>query len=175
MGSVFGALAGMSLLAIVLVVVVGIAIAALLLTVSFRLVVGSMPSYLRAMGAVVLTALASAVIAWKIGFGWELAAGLVLTWVLIAASGIDVRTQLLPDQLTLPLMWLGLLVSLLIALLVTRLIALLVARLLVSLLVSRLLVAAILLARGHATGEHDGGQGRADSRKCFDVHFGSSS
>ncbi|HEX7768787.1 MAG TPA: A24 family peptidase [Dokdonella sp.] len=60
-----------------------------------------------------ITALASAVIAWKIGFGWELAAGLVLTWVLIAASGIDVRTQLLPDQLTLPLMWLGLLVSLL--------------------------------------------------------------
>lgn len=61
----------------------------------------------------VLTALASAVIAWKLGFGWELAAGLVFTWVLIAASGIDVRTQLLPDQLTLPLMWLGLLLSLL--------------------------------------------------------------
>jgi leader peptidase (prepilin peptidase)/N-methyltransferase len=31
---------------------------------------------------------------------------------LIAASGIDVRTQLLPDQLTLPLLWLGLLISL---------------------------------------------------------------
>jgi leader peptidase (prepilin peptidase)/N-methyltransferase len=61
----------------------------------------------------VLTALASAVVAWKLGFGWELAAGLVFTWVLIAASGIDVRTQLLPDQLTLPLMWLGLLLSLL--------------------------------------------------------------
>jgi leader peptidase (prepilin peptidase)/N-methyltransferase len=60
-----------------------------------------------------ITALASAAIAWKLGFGWELAAGLVFTWVLIAASGIDVRTQLLPDQLTLPLMWLGLLLSLL--------------------------------------------------------------
>lgn len=60
-----------------------------------------------------LTALASAVIAWKTGFGWELAPALVFTWVLIAASGIDVRTQLLPDQLTLPLMWLGLLLSLL--------------------------------------------------------------
>ncbi|KAB2898704.1 MAG: prepilin peptidase [Dokdonella sp.] len=59
-----------------------------------------------------LTALASATIAWKFGYGWQLAAGLLLTWTLIAASGIDVRTQLLPDQLTLPLLWLGLLIAL---------------------------------------------------------------
>jgi leader peptidase (prepilin peptidase)/N-methyltransferase len=59
-----------------------------------------------------LTALASATIAWKLGFGWPLAAGLALTWILIAASGIDARTQLLPDQLTLPLLWLGLVLSL---------------------------------------------------------------
>jgi leader peptidase (prepilin peptidase)/N-methyltransferase len=59
-----------------------------------------------------LTALASAAIAWKLGYGWPLAAGLVFTWILIAASGIDARTQLLPDQLTLPLLWLGLLISL---------------------------------------------------------------
>jgi leader peptidase (prepilin peptidase)/N-methyltransferase len=59
-----------------------------------------------------LTALASAAIAWKLGFGWPLAAGLALTWTLIAAAGIDARRQLLPDQLTLPLLWLGLLVSL---------------------------------------------------------------
>ncbi|WP_300620088.1 A24 family peptidase [Dokdonella sp.] len=59
-----------------------------------------------------LTALASAAVAWKFGFGWPLAAGLVFTWILIAASGIDARTQLLPDQLTLPLLWLGLLLSL---------------------------------------------------------------
>lgn len=59
-----------------------------------------------------LTALASAAIAWKLGFGWPLAAGLVFTWTLIAASGIDARTQLLPDQLTLPLLWLGLVLSL---------------------------------------------------------------
>ena len=58
-----------------------------------------------------LTALASAAIAWKFGFGWPLAAGLVFTWILVAASGIDVRTQLLPDQLTLPLLWLGLLAA----------------------------------------------------------------
>jgi leader peptidase (prepilin peptidase)/N-methyltransferase len=59
-----------------------------------------------------LTALASAAIAWKFGFGWPLAAGLAFTWILIAAAGIDARTQLLPDQLTLPLLWLGLLLSL---------------------------------------------------------------
>lgn len=59
-----------------------------------------------------LSALASAVVAWRFGFDWTLAAGLVFTWFLIAASGIDVRTQLLPDQLTLPLLWLGLLASL---------------------------------------------------------------
>ncbi len=59
-----------------------------------------------------LTALASAAIAWKLGFGWPLAAGLAFTWTLIAAAGIDARTQLLPDQLTLPLLWLGLLLSL---------------------------------------------------------------
>jgi len=59
-----------------------------------------------------LTALASAAIAWKFGFGWPLAAGLIFTWMLIAAAGIDARTQLLPDQLTLPLLWLGLLLSL---------------------------------------------------------------
>ena len=59
-----------------------------------------------------LSALASVVVAWKLGFGWPLAAGLLFTWTLIAASGIDARTQTLPDQLTLPLLWLGLLISL---------------------------------------------------------------
>ncbi|MGN6520453.1 MAG: prepilin peptidase [Dokdonella sp.] len=59
-----------------------------------------------------LSALASAVVAWRFGFGPALGAALVFTWILIAASGIDVRTQLLPDQLTLPLLWLGLLASL---------------------------------------------------------------
>ncbi len=60
MGTAFGALAGMSLLAIVQVIVVGIAMAALLLTVSFRLVLGSMPSCPRAMATVVLATIASA-------------------------------------------------------------------------------------------------------------------
>jgi leader peptidase (prepilin peptidase) / N-methyltransferase len=59
-----------------------------------------------------LSTIGCAVVAWKFGFGWPLLAGLVFTWILIAASGIDARTQLLPDQLTLPLLWLGLLLSL---------------------------------------------------------------
>ena len=60
-----------------------------------------------------LTGVASALIVWKFGIGWQSAAGLAFTWLLIAASGIDVRTQLLPDQLTMPLLWAGLLISLL--------------------------------------------------------------
>ncbi len=59
-----------------------------------------------------ITAVASAAVVWKLGPGYSALAGLVFTWILIALSGIDVRTQLLPDQLTLPLLWLGLLLSL---------------------------------------------------------------
>ncbi|MDW2980582.1 MAG: A24 family peptidase [Rhodanobacter sp.] len=55
----------------------------------------------------------SALVVWKFGPSWAALAGLALTWTLIALSGIDLRTQLLPDQLTLPLLWLGLLLSLL--------------------------------------------------------------
>ena len=39
-------------------------------------------------------------------------AGLPLAFWIAAAGGIDFRTQLLPDSLTLPLLWLGLLISL---------------------------------------------------------------
>ena len=58
------------------------------------------------------TAILSALVAWKFGFMWYTAAALVLTWVLIALTGIDIDHQLLPDNMTLPLMWLGLLLSL---------------------------------------------------------------
>ncbi len=60
----------------------------------------------------ILTALLSATVAWQFGFGWTLAAALVLTWFLIALAFIDIDTQLLPDSLTLPLLWLGLLTAL---------------------------------------------------------------
>ena len=59
-----------------------------------------------------LGCVASAVVAWKFGPTWQAVAALLFTWTLIAAAGIDLRTQLLPDQLTLPLLWLGLLVAL---------------------------------------------------------------
>jgi leader peptidase (prepilin peptidase) / N-methyltransferase len=58
------------------------------------------------------TAILSALVAWKFGFVWYTAAALLLTWVLIALTGIDIDHQLLPDNMTLPLVWLGLLLSL---------------------------------------------------------------
>jgi leader peptidase (prepilin peptidase) / N-methyltransferase len=60
-----------------------------------------------------LSGVLSAVIVWKFGPSWAALAGLAFTWILIALSGIDLRTQLLPDQLTFPLLWLGLLLALL--------------------------------------------------------------
>ena len=59
-----------------------------------------------------LTGLLSALVAWKLGFGWPSLAALALTWFLVALAGIDIGHQLLPDSLTLPLMWMGLLLSL---------------------------------------------------------------
>jgi len=59
-----------------------------------------------------LTGICSLIIVWKFGVSWQAAAGLLFTWALIALAGIDVRTQLLPDQITLPLLWLGLLIAL---------------------------------------------------------------
>jgi leader peptidase (prepilin peptidase)/N-methyltransferase len=55
-----------------------------------------------------LTALLSAIVAWRLGFGWPTAAALVFTWALIALTFIDADTTLLPDDITLPLLWLGL-------------------------------------------------------------------
>ncbi|MGC8520522.1 MAG: prepilin peptidase [Steroidobacteraceae bacterium] len=60
-----------------------------------------------------LTGLLSALVAWKFGFGWPALAALVLTWFLVALAAIDIDRQLLPDNLTLPLMWIGLVLSLL--------------------------------------------------------------
>ncbi|RFA30336.1 prepilin peptidase [Alkalilimnicola ehrlichii] len=58
------------------------------------------------------TAIVSAVVAWQFGYSFEAAAALLLSWSLIALSGIDLDHQLLPDNLTLPLIWIGLLLSL---------------------------------------------------------------
>lgn len=59
------------------------------------------------------TGLASALLAWHFGYSVWLAATLLATYFLIAMAMIDFDTTLLPDQLTLPLMWAGILVALL--------------------------------------------------------------
>jgi leader peptidase (prepilin peptidase)/N-methyltransferase len=58
------------------------------------------------------TAIATAYVAWRFGFGWETAAAIALTWSLIAISVIDFDTQLIPDSISLPLLWVGLSLSL---------------------------------------------------------------
>ncbi|MET0533092.1 MAG: A24 family peptidase [Steroidobacter sp.] len=59
-----------------------------------------------------LTGVLSAAVAWKFGATWYCAAALVLTWALVALSAIDFDHHLLPDDITLPLLWVGLLLSL---------------------------------------------------------------
>src|SRR5882757_951239 len=59
------------------------------------------------------TALLSAWVAWHFGFGPNAACAILVTWALIALTGIDIDHQLLPDNITLPLMWAGLLAAVL--------------------------------------------------------------
>ena len=59
-----------------------------------------------------VTAVLSALVAWKFGATPACLAALVLVWALIALAVIDIDHQLLPDSITLPLLWLGLLLTL---------------------------------------------------------------
>jgi len=59
----------------------------------------------------VFTGIASVIIGWYFGVSIQTLAALFLTWCLIAASGIDIGHKLLPDNITLPLLWLGILLS----------------------------------------------------------------
>jgi len=58
-----------------------------------------------------LTAVLSFTVAWHFGYSWQTAAGLLLTWAILALSVIDLQTKLLPDAITLPFLWLGLLIN----------------------------------------------------------------
>lgn len=58
------------------------------------------------------TGVLSGLIGWKFGFSAAAAAALIFTWALIAAAVIDLDTQLLPDDITLPMVWAGLLFNL---------------------------------------------------------------
>jgi leader peptidase (prepilin peptidase)/N-methyltransferase len=57
------------------------------------------------------TGLLSAWVAWHFGFSLPAACALLVTWSLIALTGIDIDHQLLPDNITLPLLWAGLLAA----------------------------------------------------------------
>jgi len=49
---------------------------------------------------------------WRFGLSWKGVAACVMLWTLIALTFIDFDTQLLPDSLTLPLVWAGLIANL---------------------------------------------------------------
>src|ERR1700690_372977 len=59
----------------------------------------------------IATGILSAWVAWHFGFGIGAACALPVTWALIALTGIDIDHQLLPDRITLPLLWAGLLAA----------------------------------------------------------------
>lgn len=56
-----------------------------------------------------LSALFALYIAYHFGITWQTAGVLIFTWCLLALVVIDIQHQLLPDNITLPLLWLGLL------------------------------------------------------------------
>ncbi|HEY9201975.1 MAG TPA: A24 family peptidase [Gammaproteobacteria bacterium] len=58
-----------------------------------------------------ITAILSVMVALRFGVSAETLFGLFLTWSLISLTVIDAKTQLLPDTITLPLLWLGLLIN----------------------------------------------------------------
>jgi leader peptidase (prepilin peptidase)/N-methyltransferase len=70
------------------------------------------PISLRYPSIEVLTALLTAVVAWRFGVSWQAAVAIPLTWALLALTFIDLDHKLLPDAITLPLLWAGLIVNL---------------------------------------------------------------
>ncbi len=54
----------------------------------------------------------AAIVAWHFGFGWEALMAVVLTLFLVPITMIDFDHQLIPDAIVLPLMWIGLAMSL---------------------------------------------------------------
>jgi leader peptidase (prepilin peptidase)/N-methyltransferase len=58
-----------------------------------------------------ITGMLSGYLAWRFGAGAAAPVAILFLWALIALTFIDLDTQLLPDNITLPLLWLGLLVN----------------------------------------------------------------
>lgn len=70
------------------------------------------PISIRYPSVELITGLLSLAVAWHFGYGVQAFAGIFFTWCLVAMTFIDLDKMLLPDQITLPLLWLGLLLSL---------------------------------------------------------------
>ncbi len=60
----------------------------------------------------IATAVLVAIVAWRFGFGWEALMGIALTLALVPITMIDFDHQLIPDAIVLPLLWVGLALSL---------------------------------------------------------------
>ena len=58
-----------------------------------------------------LTGALTAAVAWHFGFGWEALAAICITWVLIVISAIDIDQKHIYDDMVLPFLWSGLLIS----------------------------------------------------------------
>lgn len=69
------------------------------------------PISARYPGVELIGAAIAVLFAWRYGYSTQLAAGLVFGWALLALTFIDLDTQLLPDDITLPLLWAGLVVN----------------------------------------------------------------
>jgi len=59
----------------------------------------------------IVTAVLSVAVVWQLGYSWAAVAGLLFTWSMIVLTMIDFDHQLLPDDITLPLLWFGLLLA----------------------------------------------------------------
>ncbi len=70
------------------------------------------PISMRYPGVEILAGALSVLLAWRFGYSPALVAALLFVWALIALAFIDLDTQLLPDDITLPLLWLGLIANL---------------------------------------------------------------
>jgi len=69
------------------------------------------PISLRYPAVEIAAALIAMLMAWRFGYSAALAGALVFGWALLALTFIDLDTQLLPDDITLPLLWAGLLAN----------------------------------------------------------------
>ncbi len=58
-----------------------------------------------------ITGIMCGVVAWRYGYSVETAGALLMTYALIALTAIDFDRQLLPDDITLPMLWIGLMMS----------------------------------------------------------------